>query len=70
MGEGGGGEEKGRPDTKPFSKLCDHPKSGCGSDWITHNTPCCLIISRHRCFTIAPSYLFLHLLSTARGYEG
>ena len=23
MGEGGGGEEKGRPDTKPFSKLCD-----------------------------------------------
>ena len=23
MGEGGGGEEKGRPDTKPFSKSCD-----------------------------------------------
>ena len=39
MGEGGGGEEKGRPDTKPFSKSCEHPKSGCGSDWITHNTP-------------------------------
>ena len=23
MGEGEGGEEKGRPDTKPFSKSCD-----------------------------------------------
>ena len=31
---------------------------------------CCLIISRHRCFTIAPSYLFLQLLSTTREYEG
>ena len=38
MGEGGGGEEKGRPDTKPLSKSCD-TSSGCGSDWITHNTP-------------------------------
>ena len=26
MGEGGGGEEKGRPDTKPFSKSCDTSK--------------------------------------------
>ena len=25
-GEGGGGEEKGRPDTKPFSKSCDTSK--------------------------------------------
>ena len=26
MGEGEGGEEKGRPDTKPFSKSCDTSK--------------------------------------------
>ena len=26
MGEGGGAEEKGRPDTKPFSKSCDTTK--------------------------------------------
>ena len=26
MGEGGGGEERGRPDTKPFSKSCDTSK--------------------------------------------
>ena len=26
MGEGGGGEEKGRPDTNPFSKSCDTSK--------------------------------------------
>ena len=26
MGEGGGGEEKGRPDTKPFRKSCDTSK--------------------------------------------
>ena len=26
MGEGGGGEGKGRPDTKPFSKSCDTSK--------------------------------------------
>ena len=38
MGEGGEGEEKGRPDTKPANRVT-HPKSGCGSDWITHNTP-------------------------------
>ena len=25
-GEGGGGEEKGRPDTKPFRKSCDTSK--------------------------------------------
>ena len=31
---------------------------------------CCLIIPRHRCFIIAPSYLFLQLLSTTREYEG
>ena len=31
---------------------------------------CCLIISRHRCVTIAPSYIFLQLLSTTREYEG
>ena len=29
MGEAGGGGEKG----------VTHPKSGCGSDWITHNSP-------------------------------
>ena len=39
MEEGGGGEEKRRPDTKPFTKSCDTSKCGCGSDWITHNTP-------------------------------
>ena len=26
MGERGGGEEKGRPDTKPFRKSCDTSK--------------------------------------------
>ena len=26
MGEGGGGDEKGRPDTNPFSKSCDTSK--------------------------------------------
>ena len=40
MGEEGDGKEKGRPATKPFSKSCAvYPKTGCGSDWITHKTP-------------------------------
>ena len=46
MGEGEGGRgEKGKEDlTQNHSaNRVTHPKSGCGSDWITHNTP-----GRHR----------------------
>ena len=39
MGKGGGGEEKGRPDTNHSENRATHPESGFGSDWITHNTP-------------------------------
>ena len=39
MREGEEEEEKGRPDTKPSANRVTHPESGCGSDWITYNTP-------------------------------
>ena len=39
MGEGGGGEEKARPEQNHSANRVTHPESGCGSDWITHNTP-------------------------------
>ena len=38
-GGGGGGGEKGRPDTNHSANRVIHPKSGCGSDRITYNTP-------------------------------
>ena len=39
MGKGEGGEEKeGLTQNHSANRVTD-PESGCGSDWVTHNTP-------------------------------
>ena len=40
MGRGRGRrEEKKGPTQNHSANRVTHPKSGCGSDWITHNNP-------------------------------
>ena len=39
MGEGRGEKRKEGLTQNHSANRVTHPKSGCGSDWITHNTP-------------------------------
>ena len=39
MGEGEGEKKKEGLTQNHSANRVTHPKSGCGSDWITHNTP-------------------------------